>query len=171
MAKKYLPLDPVIFTLPEVTRLSPFQYGLFARIVLDYWLTGLPLAKTAKDAVQVCNTELGKWELNQEKVITAIAAVEQFICRDREKKLEKAIKATEHGKWLGAMQHIRHFAKQRAKNVLLSDIPSQNARFLPVMPSAGSDWHEGMSDLIARNAASQSNESGATGTFTDKRQK
>jgi|ERR1700733_16020671 len=150
---KYLPFPLEIYDNPLVTRLSPFQFGLFAILTLDYWKTGIPLPETDKDAVEVCKTDYQKWHLNKDKVMLAVKAVKPMLIKARgetKKRIEAKRKIAEYA--LSCRKY-----KKKGKFDAISDDSSNHTAINPLPEK--SEWKPGKYDHVARKAAIQANKS------------
>lgn len=154
--QKRLPFPTEILDIPQVTRLKPSPFGIFMRLVMDYWNKGLSVPNSIYDRAAIANSEIHTIQRHNTVVNECLLLVMPFLEAKYIHESNKALKKSYIAK-LGGMANadrIKRKAIQAVKDVVkLADENGSGHMEITPVNSPGILQNTGGFDPIARQKA------------------
>lgn len=166
---KRLPFPTEILDIPQVTRLNTSAYGIFVRLIMNYWNTGLPLPESDYAIVRLSNSDYGAWNRHKEVLLEVLRVIMPKLQVKYEKALKRSLGRSYIAKLGGAANamRIKLMANQAVQEVMqLAD--ESNFEHAVVTPiHSPKSFNPGQTDHVARKKAIKSNKTSPITLLTD----
>lgn len=143
-----------LLDVPQVERLTAVQYGIFARLVVSYWKSGLAIPESPYAIARLANTDLGTIGRHREAVLACLRAVMPKLQDKYQKRLVLLDSQRMQAAHIRGLKLLKISVKRMANESLFND---ENELGVPVLPVKNSleksMYHPGKHDPIARQAA------------------
>lgn len=160
------PFPLEIIDLPQVKRLRAIAYGIFFRLVTDYWITGLPIPTLDCDVVALANCDMATIQRYKPLVEECLVLVLPELNRRRDYALKELHRQQATAEYARSVRDSKKRLRESAKKNLRDEIDTH----LPVSPieAPQNSFRDSFMDQRMRLSAIKSNKKSTGKLLTDK---